>query len=145
MYQVTDKDVVVFAIKPYYSHAIMSGKKSVEFRRNGTPANVKHIVVYSTSPDQQIIGYCEVIECVVASPKTLWRKYGAQGGVSRKDFFIYYEGVDTGKCYILKKPQKFSRPILLNNCWSFSKAPQSFVYLLKNEWQRIKRKKTQTV
>jgi len=141
MYQVTDKDVVVFAIKPYYSHAIMSGKKSVEFRRNGTPTNVKHIVVYSTSPDQQIIGYCEVIECVVASPHTLWRKYGAQGGISRKDFFTYYEGVTKGKCYVLKKPQKFSRPILLKDCWSFSKAPQSFVYLLKDEWKRLKRKK----
>jgi len=142
MYQITDKDVVVFAIKPYYSHAIMSGKKSVEFRRNGTPTNVKHIVIYSTSPDQQIIGYCEVIECVVASPNTLWRKYGAQGGISRKDYFAYYEGVTKGKCYILQKPKRFIRPILLNNCWSFSKAPQSFAYIIKDEWQRLKKKKT---
>jgi predicted transcriptional regulator len=145
MYQSTDKDVVVLAIKPYYSHAIMSGEKKVEFRRNGTPINIKHIIVYSTSPDQQIIGHCEVIECVSASPHTLWRKYGARGSIKRKDFFIYYEGVNKGKCYILKNPQKFARPILLRNCWSFSKAPQSFTYLLKNEWHRLKRKKTQVV
>jgi predicted transcriptional regulator len=141
MYQGTDKDVVVFAIKPNYSHAIMSGKKRVEFRRNGTPISIKHIVIYSSSPDQQVIGYCEVIGCIVASPHALWRKYGSQGGISRKDFFTYYEGINNGKCYVLGKPQKFIRPILLENCWSFSKAPQSFAYLLKSEWQRLKRKR----
>jgi predicted transcriptional regulator len=123
----------------------MSGEKKVEFRRKGTPINVEHIVVYSTSPDQQIIGHCEVLKCVVASPHTLWRKYGAQGGISQNDFFLYYKGVTEGKCYILTKPQRYVRPILLKDCWSFSRPPQSFAYLLKNEWKRLKRKKIQGI
>jgi len=142
MYKSTHKNVVVLAIRPNYAHAIMSGEKKVEFRRNGAPINITHIVFYSTSPDQKIIGYCDVVQCVVTSPQTLWRKYGAQGGISRKDFFTYYEGVTKGKCYILKKPQRFVRPILLKDCWSFSRPPQSFAYLCENEWQRLKRKKT---
>jgi predicted transcriptional regulator len=141
MCQSIDKNVIVLATKPNYAHAIISGEKKVEFRRNGTPINIKYIVVYSTTPDQQIIGYCEVATCVVASPQTLWEKYGTQGCISRKNFFIYYRGVTKGKCYIINKPQRFAKPILLKNCWSFSRAPQSFAYICKDEWQRLKRKK----
>ena len=44
---------------PYmYAHAILSGKKTVEFRRNGVPSNIQKIVIYSTNHDQKLLGYC---------------------------------------------------------------------------------------
>ncbi len=136
-----DKNVVVLAVRPNYAHAIMSGKKTVEFRRNGTPVNISHVAVYSTSPDKMILGICNVTKCVVASPQQLWRKYGQKGRINRKEFFTYFEGMLKGKCYILKKPKQFSRPILLKDCWSFSRSPQSFVYIYKREWQRLRKKR----
>ena len=38
------KDVVAIAIKPVFAHAILSGEKTVEFRKNGAPTNIKSIV-----------------------------------------------------------------------------------------------------
>jgi predicted transcriptional regulator len=137
-----DDDIAVFAIKPIYANAIISGEKTVEFRRNGAPSNITHMVVYSTSPDKKVLGICDVTKCITASPQSLWRRFGSNGRISRKDFFIYFEGVSSGKCYLLKKTKKFIRPILLKSCWSFSKSPQSFVYIEKKEWIRLKKKKT---
>ena len=135
-------DVAVFTVKPIYANAIISGEKTVEFRRNGSPSNITYMVVYSTSPDKKIIGVCDVTTCIAASPQNLWRRFRSNGLISRKEFFIYFDGVSTGKCYLLKNPKKFVRPILLKNCWSFSKSPQSFVYIEKKEWIRLKKKKT---
>lgn len=141
MHKNIDRNVIVLAIKPHYANAIMCGKKKVEFRRNGTPVNIKYIVFYSTSPDKKIIGYCEVIKCDVSSPQILWKKYGVHGGILRKEFFKYYAGINNGKCYIIRKPRKFTRPILQKDFWSISTVPQSFAYLNKDEWKRLKRKK----
>lgn len=137
-----NKNVIALSIFPKYAHAILCGEKTVEFRRNGMPTNITHIVVYSTSPDQMILGYCEVTKCIEDSPAKLWENYGEYGVISKKDFFSYYEGYEKGKCYLIEKPRSFKRPITLEKCKSFSKSPQSFVYVTINEWKNLKRKKT---
>ncbi|MEW5948183.1 MAG: ASCH domain-containing protein [Thermodesulfobacteriota bacterium] len=137
-----NRNVIALAINPIYAHAIFSGDKTVEFRRNGTPTIITHIVVYSTNPDQMVLGYCEVCNCVEAPPEILWRDFGKYGFIYKDDFFSYYQGYSIGKCYLLKNPRLFIRPLPLAQCQSFSKAPQSFVYVTNNEWKNIKRKKT---
>ena len=64
--------MIALAINPVYARAILSGKKTVEFRRNGVPSNIRKIVIYSTKPDQELLGYCDVKECIVNSPEKLW-------------------------------------------------------------------------
>jgi len=59
------KHVIALAINPVYAHAILSGKKTVEFRRNGVPTAIKNIVIYSTKPDQKLLGYCDVAGCMI--------------------------------------------------------------------------------
>lgn len=141
MDQKKDRNVIILAIHPSYAHAVMSGNKTVEYRRNGVPVTVTHIVIYSTSPDQKILGFCEVVSCVEASPKELWNKFGLQGHISHAQFNAYFKGCAKGKCYVLSNPQIFSTPLLLKDCWSLSRPPQSFAYLTKNEWQRLKKRK----
>lgn len=136
-----NKHVIAVAITPKFAHAIISGKKSVEFRRNGAPTKISHMVLYSTKPDQKMIGYCVIRECVVASPQILWREFWKYGWINQDDFNSYYEGQSTGKCYIIEKSFEFIRPISLSNCSSFTKAPQSFVYMEQSEWNNLKRKK----
>lgn len=135
------KKVIAVAISPKYAHAILSGKKSVEFRRNGTPTDILYIVLYSTNPEQKIIGYCEVNSCVVEPTQVLWRDFGKYGFIDEDAFNDYYKGQDTGKCYLITKSFKFTRPVSLSNCKSFTSAPQSFVYMKKTEWRNLKRKK----
>ena len=136
-----NKHVIAVALTPKFAHAIISGKKSVEFRRNGVPTEISHMVLYSTKPDQKIIGYCAIRECVVAPPQILWRNFWKYGWINKDDFKFYYEGQSMGKCYIIEKSFEFIRPISLLNCRSFEKAPQSFVYMQRSEWNNLKRKK----
>jgi predicted transcriptional regulator len=138
-----NKQVIVLSINPKYAHAILKCQKTVEFRRNGVPSSISNIVIYSTKPDQQVLGYCDVIECVVDTPESLWQKYGHCGGITYTDFMNYYDGYDKGKCYLIDNPRRFKSPIPLEKCKSFSTAPQSFVYLDKKDWKNLKRKKVQ--
>lgn len=136
-----NRNVIAVAITPEFGHAILSGEKSVEFRRNGAPIDITHMVLYSTLPEQKLIGYCEVRHCVVASPQIIWREYGRFGCISEEAFLSYYAGENIGKCYIIEKAFRFVRPIALSQCKSFSRAPQSFVYVDRAEWRNLRRKK----
>lgn len=133
--------MITLAINPVYAHAILSGEKTVEFRRNGVPSEIQKIVIYSTKPDQKIIGYCDVSMCVVDSPENLWQHFGNLGFISHNDFTNYYKGYEVGKCYMLKIPQILKNPLPLEKCKTFSAAPQSFAYLDKNEWRNLRRRK----
>ncbi len=135
------KHIIILAVNPIYARAILSGEKTVEFRRNGIPSEIKKIVIYSTKPDQIILGYCDVKECIIDSPDNLWKLYGGQGFINKKDFSTYYQGYEIGKCYILDNPKIFYNPITLNKCKTLSVAPQSFAYLNKNDWRNFRRRK----
>ena len=135
------KHVIALAINPVYAHAILSGKKTVEFRRNGVPVSIQKIVIYSTKPDQTILGYCDVSRCVVDSPDNLWRDFGELGYICYQDFHRYYEGYEIGKCYLIENPKILKSPLPLDKCKTFSTPPQSFIYLDKNEWRNLRRRK----
>lgn len=135
------KHVIALAINPIYAHAILAGKKTVEFRRNGVPANIQKIVIYSTKPDQKILGYCDVTKCIIDTPEKLWQYFGKYGHISQHDFSSYYKGCEVGKCYMLENPRSFNLPISLEKCKTFSTPPQSFTYLDKNEWRNLRRRK----
>ena len=137
--------MITLAISPVYAHAILAGKKTVEFRRNGVPSKIQKIVIYSTKPDQKILGYCDVTKCIVDSPEKLWQDFGEFGFISHYDFSSYYKGYEVGKCYVLENPRSLKNPLTLDECKTFSTAPQSFAYLDKNEWRNLRRRKSQPV
>ena len=136
-----NRNVIAVAITPEFGHAILSGEKLVEFRRNGAPIYITRMVLYSTSPEQKLIAYCEERDCVVASRQIIWRHYGRFACISEEAFFSYYAGECIGKCYIIEKAFRFVHPIALSQCKSFARAPQSFVYVNRAEWRNLRRKK----
>lgn len=135
------KHVIILAINSIYARAILSGDKTVEFRRNGVPSKIQKIVIYSTRPDQKILGYCDVKRCIVDSPDKLWQNYGELGFIDHQDFSKYYHGYKIGKCYMLDKPKTFNKPVPIDKCKTLATAPQSFAYLDKNEWRNFRRRK----
>lgn len=134
-------DVIVLSIKPIYANAILSGDKTVEFRKNGIPIDIKTVVLYATQPEQKVVGYFNIKSCAIEHPSVLWEKYGPHGLITFDDFNSYYKGKASGKCFIIKTAYRFKRPIPLNKCKSFMNSPQSFVYIDKSEWINMKRKK----
>lgn len=52
--------VALISIRPRYAHAILDGRKTVEFRKRRLAEDVTHVVIYSTRPDRAVIGFFEL-------------------------------------------------------------------------------------
>lgn len=120
---------VILSIKPIYAHAIMSGKKKVEFRKKIFKKTVNKIFVYSSSPEKKIIGFFTIKEIIKDNPEKLWIEFNKVGGIDKKAFFNYYQNSDTGFSIKISKVKKFANGIEPSDYLENFCAPQSFIYL----------------
>ena len=100
--------VALFSIHPRYAHAILDGSKQVEFRRQGLPEDVTHVVIYATSPVQQVVGMFEVGGINKMMPTRAWRLYSRVGGIEKSAFERYYSKYDYAFVIRVRNPQDFS-------------------------------------
>ncbi len=123
---------VVLSIKPYYTSLILEGRKTVELRRrfpvqmpSGTLA-----FLYSTTPEQALVGTA-LIKTVQKKPvKTIWSKFGKSACIDKGDFEAYFAGLDEGFVLQFEDVRSFSRVVGLKELrdrFSFE-PPQSFLY-----------------
>jgi predicted transcriptional regulator/ribosomal protein S18 acetylase RimI-like enzyme len=92
-----DGQMLVMSLRPEFADLVLSGKKTVEFRRRFSAeyAGAK-TVFYVTSPVRQFL-FAAVIAGVDGLPKTdLWSKYQHDGGVSKSVFDSYFVGTAQG-------------------------------------------------
>ena len=128
--------VVLMSIHPRYAHAILDGRKTIEFRKRPLASDVSHVVVYSTVPDQKILGYFEIDKQVELSPSALWERYGDQGVIEKDLFFSYYEGRKSATGLLVKRVFRWEQPRALRDI-DVKTAPQSFQYLSKEALQVV--------
>ena len=60
---------VIMAITPYFAELILSGKKTVEFRKAACPA--QRLFIYATAPVKRIIGECRIAYGRQGSPDVI--------------------------------------------------------------------------
>lgn len=132
----TARRVVLMSIHPRYAHAILDGRKTIEFRKRPLASDVSHVVIYSTAPDQKVLGYFEIDKQVELSPSALWERYGAQGVIEKDLFFSYYEGREVATGILVKRVFRCEQPRALCDI-DVKTAPQSFQYLSKEALQVI--------
>lgn len=121
--------VALFSIHPHYASAILDGSKQVEFRRQGLPVDVTHVVIYATSPVQQVVGMFEVAGVDKMSPSQAWKQYGRVGGIAKSAFERYYVNADHAFAIRVRNAQTFATPFLLADLDQNLRPPQSFMYL----------------
>ena len=107
----------------------MNGTKKVEFRKKIFKRPVDKIFVYSSSPEQRIIGFFTIAEVVEDNPKQLWSKFNKIGGIKKEDFFSYYKNSKTGFSIKIDKVEKFKEGINPTDLFKNFCAPQSYIYL----------------
>lgn len=132
----TDRDIVFLPIKPQFARQIVSGEKKVEFRKKNFPLQAKIVVVYSSTPDQSVLGWFDV-KCVKAlSKNAAWATYKDVGGIAKKDFMEYYQ--DAGVCHVIEI-QEFHA--VENNMHLLAALgitiPQSYCYLSPEKFNMI--------
>ncbi len=119
---------ILLSIKPEYSNRIFNGTKKYEFRKHLAKKNVDKIIVYSSSPEQRIIGEVEVIGTLSLKPSPLWEITKKEAGISRSKFREYFKGCKNAYAYKLGEAKKYDNPKTLTE-FGIKLPPQSFIYI----------------
>ncbi|HEX7413027.1 MAG TPA: hypothetical protein VF411_03195 [Bacteroidia bacterium] len=119
---------VLLSIKPKYANAIMAGVKLVEFRKLTFKKEIERVYLYSSSPEQRIIGYFTIEDIISDTPVRLWKKYSSVGSISQEDFFEYFSEKEIGYSIKIKAVSKFKKSIDPKTIFENFVAPQSYMY-----------------
>lgn len=119
---------ILLSIKPEYANRIFDGQKRYEYRKRIPQKEVSKIIVYSSAPEQAVIGEIEVIETLKMKPTPLWDYTKASAGISRSKYREYFSGCTTAYAFALGSFKKYSISKSLAD-FNIQFAPQSFVYL----------------
>ena len=115
---------VLMSIRPQYAEAILSGSKLYELRRRRPSFGVgSRVVVYSSSPDQRLLGTFEAGIIHEADPEALWKLVRGQAGVDRQAFAAYFTGCHVAYAIEVRSPQR-REPAALR-----FRPPQSYLFL----------------
>ncbi|WP_371831742.1 ASCH domain-containing protein [Rhodococcoides corynebacterioides] len=117
------------SIHPVYAAAIMSGRKTIEFRKRRLADDIATVWVYATTPIRRVIGRFEILEIVEMSPTLLWQQFGKGGCISRGDFDKYYAKHASGVGIRIGTVVELETPLLLADVVLSGVPPQSFLYV----------------
>lgn len=119
---------VVLSIKPAFANKIFDGTKKYEFRKAiFKNTKIKTIIVYASSPIQQVIGEFEIEKIINHDIDTLWGLTQQFSGISEEYFYEYFAKKETGYAIKIKKTKKYKQPRCLKADYNLV-PPQSFAY-----------------
>lgn len=126
-------DQILISLEARHAESILLGRKLVELRRR--PMNIRpgaRMWIYAKLPVGSIVGYATVSAVHVHAPSTLWRKFGPLCGISRSEFFDYFDGVGHGTGLELTNCTRLFTSVSLESLRRFSvgfQPPQFFTRL----------------
>lgn len=133
-----DRKYILMSIKPQYAELIKTGQKTVELRRIAPkvkPGDV--LVIYESTPIQQITSFCEIDEVIIAEPNKLWKRASNAAGLSHDSFIRYFEGKSQAVGIKLRDVHLLDEPKALSVISMDLRAPQSYRYLSPEEFQAL--------
>ncbi len=120
---------VLLSIKPEFAEKIFAGTKKYEFRRSVFKnKNVKTVVVYASSPVQQVIGEFEIEKILNHDLNELWNLTKDYSGITKNFFFDYFINKEKGYAIKIKGVKRYERALSLKDDFNAT-PPQSFMYL----------------
>lgn len=137
---VTRMSKVLISIKPEYVDRIMTGTKKYEYRRNLAKKKVSALIIYSTWPIMEIVGEVEVLDTLEMAPSSLWEKTKQDAGICRRKYREYFRGRKKAYAYVLGEVRRYECEKKLSDIGIFQ-APQSFIYLTKEQYQLLIKQK----
>lgn len=126
---------ILISLEERHAENIFSGRKHVELRRR--PMNVQvgtTVWIYVKLPIGSVIGKARVSGFHCLAPSTLWRRFSAVSGLSRGEFFEYFDGVSKGFALALEGAERLSQSASLGALRRASlgfQPPQFFMRLEK--------------
>jgi len=122
---------VVLSIKPEFAFKIFDGTKKFEFRKAiFKNNNIRTVIVYASSPVQQVIGEFEIEKIINKDISSLWKLTQEFSGITEDYFYQYFANRTEGFAIQIKKTKKYRQPKCLRADYNLV-PPQSFAYYLK--------------
>ncbi len=120
---------VLLSIKPKYAFKIFDGTKKFEFRKViFKKPNVTTVVVYASSPVQQVIGEFEIDHIFSNDPAALWEMTKMHSGISEDFFYEYFADREIAHAIKIKNTTRYPKPLSIKDDFQVL-PPQSYVYL----------------
>ena len=120
---------VLLSIKPEFAFKIFDGSKKYEFRKViFKNPGIRTVVVYVSSPVQQVIGEFVIDKILSLDPEEIWNKTKRYSGISEKFFYEYFDGRDIAHAIKIKAPKLYDVPLSITDDFNVT-PPQSYVYL----------------
>ena len=89
---------------------------------------ITKVVVYSSDPEQRVVGEFEVLETITMKLSPLCETTKKEAGITREKFHEYFQGCDVAYAFKIGKTILYETPKTLKE-YGISSAPQSFYYL----------------
>ena len=130
---------VLLSVKPRFCDQILAGSKRVEFRRSwpaGTDIGV--LVLYSSSPVQQLVGVAYVDHVEERDDDGLWAlacQYG--GGLDREELVGYFHGKPKGYGILINEVKVAPAAVDPKELFRDFRPPQSYQYLSPAEFSLV--------
>jgi len=120
---------VLLSIKPEFAFKIFEGTKKYEFRKSiFKRKDISKVVVYASSPVQQVIGEFEIKGILCENTELLWKITGKFAGINKNFYDNYFANKEMAFAIQVGKTHKFRNPKQLSD-YNVGSAPQSFAYL----------------
>ncbi|MCL1972387.1 MAG: ASCH domain-containing protein [Endomicrobia bacterium] len=120
---------VLLSIKPEFAQKIFDGTKKYEFRKNiFKRKDIKKIIVYASSPVQQVIGEFEIKDILHDDVASVWKVTKQFSGISRQFYNEYFANVNKAFAIEIGTTKKYSSPKTLLY-YGLNFVPQSFAYI----------------
>ena len=120
---------VLLSIKPEFAFKIFDGTKKYEFRKSiFKRKDISKVVVYASSPVQQVIGEFEIKGILCENTELLWEITGKFAGINKDFYDNYFANKEMAFAIQVGKTHKFQNPKQLSD-YNIGYAPQSFAYL----------------
>ncbi len=139
---VSEHAAVVVSIKPEFTQAIATGRKTVELRRKfPTVAPGMWLVVYATHPVGAVVGIASIKGVDRRPPSDLWEVHQDSAGVTKPFFDEYFHGCDEGHAVELGewRPLEPTSVAKMNTILPGFRPPQSYRYLGPRTLRRLLR------
>ena len=133
-----DRTCLLLSIRPPFADAIFAGSKRVELRRTRPKVRPGDLVlVYVTSPHQELRGVLRVVRVEEAEPAEFWPQVREDAGIGKEHFDAYFAGASNAFGIHFDAVHPFSQPVtageLREGGWPHFQAPQSYRYLRTDE------------
>ena len=129
----TEATHALISLEARHADGILLGTKRVELRRRSMDVRTGATIwFYVKLPVGQVVGHARVRARHLLAPTTLWRRFGDVSGLTRKEFFAYFDGTSRGFALELESPSRLRTGVPLDELRSVSDGfhpPQFFQHL----------------